>query len=89
MTRHLYPRLPPSPLDRATLAFRDILLDHINDFAEQTRDAGAKPGEGIATAIAVLLGIGARFSQVSHSRAQFLEACARAYDATKPVEPRP
>ena len=89
MTRHLSPRLPPSPLDRATLAFRDILLDHLNDFAEQTKEAKAQPGEGIAIAIAVLLGIGARFAQMSHSREQFIEACARAYDATQPVERRP
>jgi len=83
MTRHLYPRLPFLPLDRATLAFRDILLDHINDFAAQAAEAKARPGEGIATVTAVLLGIGARFSQVSHSREQFLNACAKAYDATK------
>lgn len=80
MTRHLYPRLPPSPFDRATLAFRDILLDHVNDFAAQARDAEAKPGEGIAAVIAVFLAISARFSQGTHSRAQWLEACARAYD---------
>lgn len=88
MTAHLYPRLPTSPLDRATIAFRDILLDHINDFAAQAAEASARPGEGVATVTAVLLGIGARFSQVSHSREQFLEACAKAYDATKPVERR-
>ena len=87
MTRHLYPRLPPSPLDRATIAFRDILLDHINDFAAQAKESKARPGEGIATVIAVFLGISARFAQGTHTRAQFLEACARAYDATY-QEPR-
>ena len=88
MTRHLYPRLPATPFDRATIAFRDILLDHINDFAAQAKQAEARPGEGIATVIAVFLGISARFAQGAHTRAQWLEACARAYDAVN-AERRP
>jgi hypothetical protein len=88
MTRHLYPRLPPSAFDRATVAFRDILLDDINDFAAQAKEAKARPGEGVATVMAIFLGISAGFSKQTHSRAQFLEACAKAWDTMQTAERR-